>query len=60
MSVPVDWTLRKYVRKPRKSLAGTVIPDRVEPLFVEPDAGLMDALAENARMATYSELGSSG
>ena len=60
VSVPVDWTLRKYVRKPRKSLAGTVIPDRVETLFVEPDTGLMDALAENARMATYSELGSSG
>lgn len=59
-SVPVDWTLRKYVHKPRKSLAGTVIPDRVETLFVEPDTGLMDALAENARMATYSELESSG
>jgi len=59
VSVPVDWTLRKYVRKPRKSVTGTVIPDRVETLFVEPDTGVMDALAENARMATYSELGSS-
>ena len=35
--VPVDWTRRKYVRKPRKSPPGTVIPDRVRTIFVEPD-----------------------
>jgi predicted ribosome quality control (RQC) complex YloA/Tae2 family protein len=35
--VAVDWTRRKYVRKPRKSAPGAVIPDRVKTLFVEPD-----------------------
>jgi len=35
--VPVDWTRRKYVRKPRKSPPGAVIPDRVRTIFVEPD-----------------------
>jgi len=35
--VAVDWTRRKYVRKPRKAAAGAVIPDRVKTLFVEPD-----------------------
>ncbi|MCL7977763.1 MAG: NFACT RNA binding domain-containing protein [marine benthic group bacterium] len=35
--VPVDWTRRKYVRKPRKSSPGSVIPDRVRTVFVEPD-----------------------
>lgn len=36
-SVPVDWTRRKYVRKPRKSPPGAVVPDRVKTVFVEPD-----------------------
>ena len=35
--VAVDWTRRKYVRKPRKAAAGAVIPDRVKTLFVEPN-----------------------
>ena len=35
--VAVDWTRRKYVRKPRKAEAGAVAPDRVKTLFVEPD-----------------------
>lgn len=35
--VPVDWTRRKYVRKPRKSPPGAVVPDRVRTIFVEPD-----------------------
>ncbi len=35
--VAVDWTRRKYVRKPRKSPPGAVVPDRVKTLFVEPD-----------------------
>ncbi|MBI4520003.1 MAG: DUF814 domain-containing protein [Gemmatimonadetes bacterium] len=38
--VPVDWTRRKYVRKPRGSPPGAVVPDRVRTLFVEPDAGV--------------------
>ncbi|MBM4185248.1 MAG: DUF814 domain-containing protein [Gemmatimonadetes bacterium] len=44
-SVPVDWTFRKYVRKPRKSPPGRVLADRIETLFVTPDARLLDALA---------------
>mgnify|MGYP001828264697 CR=1 FL=1 len=43
-TVPVDWTRRKYVRKPRKAPPGTVIPDRVQTLFVEPDPGLPERL----------------
>ncbi len=39
-SVPVDWTFRKYVRKPRKAPAGAVVPDRVKTVFVEPDPDL--------------------
>jgi predicted ribosome quality control (RQC) complex YloA/Tae2 family protein len=44
-TVPVDWTRRKYVRKPRKAPAGAVIPERVETLFVEPDPELPERLA---------------
>lgn len=36
-TVPVDWTRRKYVRKPRKAPPGLVLPDRVRTVFVEPD-----------------------
>jgi predicted ribosome quality control (RQC) complex YloA/Tae2 family protein len=45
-SVPVDWTLRKYVRKPRKSAPGKVLAERVETLFVEPNERLLETLAE--------------
>ena len=45
-SVPVDWTHRKYVRKPRKSPPGSVVPERVKTLFVEPDPTLPDRLSE--------------
>ncbi len=45
-SVPVDWTHWKHVRKPRKSPPGTVVPDRVKTLFVEPDLTLPDRLRE--------------
>lgn len=34
--VPVDWTRRRYVRKPRKAPPGRVTLDRVQTLFVEP------------------------
>lgn len=43
-SAPVDWTLRKYVRKPRKSPPGRVVADRVETLFVEPSETLLERL----------------
>jgi len=39
-TVPVDWTRRKYVRRARKSPPGTVIPQEVRTLFVEPDPDL--------------------
>lgn len=45
-SVPVDWTLRKYVRKPRGSPRGAVVPDRVSTLFVRPDPALERTLTE--------------
>jgi len=45
--VPVSWTRRKYVRKPRKSGPGSVITQRAKTLFVEPDAKLVDRLEEN-------------
>lgn len=45
-SVPVDWTRRKYVRKPRGSAPGAVVPDRVKTIFVRPDEGMLEALAE--------------
>ncbi|MBX6363233.1 MAG: DUF814 domain-containing protein [Gemmatimonadetes bacterium] len=38
--VAVDWTRRKYVRKPRKAPPGRVVPERVRTLFVEPDEAL--------------------
>ncbi len=39
-TVPVDWTRRKYVRKPRKAPPGTVLPGEVQTVFVEPDPEL--------------------
>jgi len=43
-TVAVVWTRRKYVRKPRKSPPGTVVPDRAQTIFVKPDDGLMNRL----------------
>jgi len=45
-TVPVDWTRRKYVRKPRGSAPGSVVPQRAATLFVTPDEGLMDRLSD--------------
>lgn len=39
-TVAVDWTRRKYVRKPRKAPPGLVAIERARTLFVEPDAAL--------------------
>ncbi|MEO5509615.1 MAG: NFACT RNA binding domain-containing protein, partial [Longimicrobiales bacterium] len=44
--VPVDWTRRKYVRKPRKAKPGSVIVERSKTIFAEPDAGLDRRLRE--------------
>lgn len=43
--VPVAWTRRKYVRKPRKARPGTVRTERTQTMFVEPDARLLTQLA---------------
>lgn len=43
-SVAVAWTFRKYVRKPRRSPPGQVVPDRVATVFVEPDPGVEERL----------------
>jgi hypothetical protein len=42
--VPVDWTLRKHVRKPRKAPPGAVVPQQVRTLFVEPDPKVRERL----------------
>jgi hypothetical protein len=42
--VPVDWTRRKHVRKPRGARPGTVVPRETRTLFVEPDPGLPERL----------------
>ena len=50
-TAPVVWTRRKYVRKPRKSPPGTVTPDRVQTIFVEPDSDLVKAMARRTEDA---------
>lgn len=45
--VAVDWTRRKYVRKPRKSAPGAVTPDRVKTVFVEPDTDRVRRMKED-------------
>ena len=44
-SVPVDWTRRKYVRKPKGAAPGAVLMDRQETVFVEPDPEVSERLA---------------
>ncbi len=46
-TVPVDWTRRKWVRKPRGAAPGAVIPDRVQTVFVAPDPSLAERLSES-------------
>ena len=48
-TVPVDWTRRKYVRKPRKGSPGTVILERTQTLFVEPDPDLPGRLRQEEK-----------
>ncbi|MCY3700167.1 MAG: NFACT RNA binding domain-containing protein [Gemmatimonadetes bacterium] len=50
-TAPVVWTRRKYVRKPRKSPPGTVTPDRVQTIFVEPDSDLVKAMVRRMEEA---------
>ena len=44
--VPVDWTRRKYVRKPRGAAPGQVVVERARTLFVAPDSALAQRLHE--------------
>jgi predicted ribosome quality control (RQC) complex YloA/Tae2 family protein len=41
----VDWTRRKYVRKPRKAPPGAVTLERANTIFVEPDESLAERMA---------------
>ncbi len=47
-SVPVDWTFRKYVRKPRGAAPGQVVMERAHTVFVAPDPALAERLATDA------------
>jgi hypothetical protein len=44
--VPVDWTRRKYVRKPKGSAPGLVVLQRSETIFVSPDERVERRLRE--------------
>ncbi len=46
-TVPVDWTRRKYVRKPRGAAPGTVTLEREKTVFVAPDPELAQRLRED-------------
>ncbi len=48
-SVAVDWTRRKYVRSPRKSPPGAVIPQQHETVFVRPDEAVVERMQARAR-----------
>ena len=45
-AVSVDWTRRKYVRKPRKAPPGEVLVERARTVFVEPNAAVEGRLRE--------------
>ncbi|HET9982219.1 MAG TPA: NFACT RNA binding domain-containing protein [Longimicrobiales bacterium] len=55
--VAVDWTRRKYVRKPRKAPPGRVAPERVKTLFVEPDEALERRMKEAGEGAAEADGG---
>ncbi|HEX7119032.1 MAG TPA: NFACT RNA binding domain-containing protein [Longimicrobiales bacterium] len=50
-TVAVDWTRRKYVRKPRKAPPGLVVPDRTKTVFVEPDPAVEARMRDDAARA---------
>jgi len=47
-TVAVDWTRRKDVRKPRKAAPGSVVLERAQTVFVEPDPELEKKLRMDA------------
>jgi hypothetical protein len=44
-TVAINWTRRKYVRKPRKAPPGSVLADRVKTVFVEPDEAFVKRMS---------------
>lgn len=48
-TVAVDWTRRKYVRSPRKSAPGLVVPRNIETVFVEPDEAVVEKMRRRVR-----------
>ena len=44
-AVAVNWTRRKYVRKPRKAPPGSVLADRVKTVFIEPDEAYVKGMS---------------
>lgn len=44
-TVPVDWTRRKYVRKPRGAKSGSVTIEREKTVFVKPDPAVVERLS---------------
>ena len=47
-SVPVAWTRRKHVRKPRGAPPGTVTPERTRTVFVSPDLAVIERLGDKS------------
>jgi predicted ribosome quality control (RQC) complex YloA/Tae2 family protein len=43
-TVAIDWTRRKYVRKPRKAPPGQVMVERTKTVFVEPDPAVEESM----------------
>jgi predicted ribosome quality control (RQC) complex YloA/Tae2 family protein len=46
-TVPVIWTLKKYVRKPRKAPAGTVVCEREKTIMVKPQEPPREAMPQD-------------
>jgi hypothetical protein len=44
--VPVDWTRRRYVRKPRGAAPGSVVVSRAETVFVRPSAAAVRTIRD--------------
>ena len=59
-TVPVDWTRRKYVRKPRKAPPGTVTLEREKTVFVAPDLETAERLRVDPDAAAHPEARSGG
>lgn len=59
-TVPVDWTRRKYVRKPRGAPPGTVTLEREKTVFVTPDAEVAKRLRVDLEADVLPETRSGG